>query len=208
MWAKYFKPFLETYILPPLLRMVLRFLYYSNRHVWQISDDLKDEPIIGLFWHGELVMQIFTTRGFVHKGPMNMLNSHHKDGALMVNTMKAFGLGTIRGSSRHGSVKALIDAMKFVKSGGSMVITPDGPKGPRHSVSNGSVVLAQKADIPIVTMHAVPTKYWRLKTWDQLIIPKPFGTITFIIGKPFKVTDLNIEDAKLKVQEELLKNSL
>lgn len=208
MWAKYFKPFVETYILPVLLRAVLRFLYYTNRHKWQISEKLKDEPIIGLFWHGELVMQIFTTRAFVHKGPVNMLNSHHKDGALMVNTMKKFGLGTIRGSSRQGAVKALIDAIKFVKSGGSMVITPDGPKGPRHSVSNGAVVLAQKADIPIVAMHANPTKYWRLKTWDQLIIPKPFGTITFIIGDPFKVTGLSVEEAKQKVQQELLKNAM
>jgi lysophospholipid acyltransferase (LPLAT)-like uncharacterized protein len=145
---------------------------------------------------------------FVHKGPVSMINSHHKDGALMVNTMKHFKLHTIRGSSRHGAVKALIDSVKYAQNGGSMGITIDGPKGPRHSVSNGAIVISQKADIPIIPLHVIPTKYWRLKTWDQLIIPKPFGKLTFIMEDPFKVTDLSMDDAKAKVKQELLKNSM
>ena len=205
MWAKYFKPFLETYVLPVLLRAVLKFIYYTNKRVWILSDKIKDEPAIYVFWHGNLTMQAFFKAKHIHKGADSMLNSHHKDGALMVNTMKHFGLGTIRGSSRHGGVKALIDAVKFVKGGGSMSITPDGPSGPLHSIANGVVVLSQKGDIPIITQHIVASKAWRLKTWDHLTIPKPFGTLTFISGDPFKVTGLPMDEAKKRVQEELLK---
>ena len=208
MWAKYFKPFLEERILPILLRAVLKFLYYTNRHVWNISPEIKDEPAVYVFWHGEMVMQCFMVAKFVHKGPVSMLNSHHKDGALMVNAMKHFKLETIRGSSRHGAVKALIDSVKYAQNGGSMGLTIDGPKGPRHTVSNGAVVISQKADIPIIPLHVIPTKYWRLKTWDQLIIPKPFGTLTFIMEAPFKLTGLSLEDAKAKIKTELMKNSM
>lgn len=208
MWAKYFKPFLETYILPVLLRGIMKFLYYTNRRVWIISDKIQDEPAVYAFWHGEMVMQAFMVAKFVHKGPVSMLNSHHKDGALMVNAMRHFKLDTIRGSSRHGAVKALIDSVKYAQNGGSMGLTIDGPKGPRHSVSNGVVVISQKADIPIIPLHVLPTKYWRLKTWDQLIIPKPFGTLTFIMEDPVKVTGLTVEDAKEKLKVALMKNSI
>jgi lysophospholipid acyltransferase (LPLAT)-like uncharacterized protein len=199
---------MEAYVLPFLLRNLLKFLYYTNKRTWKISDKIKDEPAVYVFWHGELVMQAFQRAKFVHRGPVSMLNSHHKDGTLMVNTMKHFDLQTIRGSSRHGAVKALIDAMKYIKKGGSMAITPDGPKGPRHSVSNGVIAMSQKGDLPIIPLHVIPTKYWRLKGWDQLIIPKPFGHLTYIMDDPFKVTDMDIEEAKAKVKEEMLKHSI
>lgn len=205
MWAKYFKPFFERYIMPVMLRAVLKFIYYTNKRVWIFSPEIKDEPVIYVFWHGNMTMQAFFKAKHIHRGEVSMLNSHHKDGALMVNTMRHFDLHTIRGSSRQGAVKALIDALKYVKRGGSMAITPDGPKGPLHSIANGVVVLSQKADMPIVTQHVVASKYWRLKTWDNFTIPKPFGTLTFISGTPFKVTDLSMDEAKKKVQEELLK---
>ncbi len=198
---------MERYVLPFLLRMLLRFLFYSNKRIWKISENIKDEPAVYVFWHGELTLQALSAKKFVHKGPVSMLNSHHKDGALMVNTMGPLGLKTIRGSSSKGGLKALLEAIKFIKNGGTMMMTPDGPRGPRHSVSNGPVVMSQKADAPIIPMHIIPTKYWRLKGWDQLIIPKPFGTLTIIHGEPFKVTDLSVEDAKEKIQKELLKNS-
>lgn len=192
--------------MPVLLRGILKFLYYTNRRVWKFSDQIKDENAIYVFWHGNMVMQAFFKAKHVHRGAVSMLNSHHKDGALMVNAMKHFDLGTIRGSSRDGAVKALIDALKFVKKGGSMAITPDGPKGPLHSVANGVVVLSQKADVPIITQHVHASKCWRLKGWDKMMIPKPFGTLTFTSGAPFKLTGLSMEDAKQKVIDELMKD--
>ena len=208
MWAKYFKPFIEAHVLPVILRNILRFIYYTNKRTWVISDKIKDEPAIYAFWHGDLTLQALMRRRYVHQGPVSMMNSHHKDGALMVNTMKKFGLDTIRGSSRQGAVRALIEAIKYTKNGGSMMMTPDGPRGPRHSVGNGVVAMSQKADMVIIPTHVIPTKYWRLKTWDKLVIPKPFGHLTFIMDDPFKVTGLSVEDAKAKIQKEMLKNAM
>lgn len=206
MWAKYFKPFLERYVLPILLRGIIKFLYYTNRRVWKFSDKIKDEPAIYVFWHGNMVMQAFFKAKHVHRGEVSMLNSHHKDGELMVNAMRHFGLHTIRGSSRQGAVKALIDALKYVKKGGSLALTPDGPKGPLHSVANGVIALSQKADVPIITQHVKASKCWRLKGWDKMMVPKPFGTLTFTSGAPFKVTGLSVEEAKQKVHDELMKD--
>ncbi|MDH5465603.1 MAG: hypothetical protein OEW60_08205, partial [Thiovulaceae bacterium] len=96
---------------------------------------------------------------------------------------------------------------RFAKEGGNIVITPDGPRGPRHSVADGVVTLSQKLDLPIIAQSVVPSKYWRLKSWDQFIIPKPFGTLTYIASDPFKVTDMSMEEAKKMVQGRLLEHA-
>lgn len=208
MWAKYCKPFVITTIIPFILRLIIRFLYYTNKRTWIISEKIKDEAAIYVFWHGELLMQPFSRAKFVHRGPVAMLGSLHRDGALLINTVSHFNLEVIRGSSGRGGVKALIESIKYVKKGGSMAISPDGPRGPRHEVQNGVVMIAQKGDLPIIPLHVIPTKYWRLKSWDQFIIPKPFASLTFIMEDPFKVTDMNMEEAKATIKKKLMKNAL
>jgi lysophospholipid acyltransferase (LPLAT)-like uncharacterized protein len=44
--------------------------------------------------------------------------------------------------------------------------------------------------------HAEPDRAWRLKTWDSLVVPKPFSTVTF--GWPAHVApDLGLVQAAL-----------
>jgi hypothetical protein len=100
----------------------------------------------------------------------------------------------------------LIQSIKEIKSGYDLGITPDGPKGPRHEVHDGIVVMAQKAKVKIVLVEIKPSKYWQLKSWDKFVIPKPFGTIRYYISDLIDVDGLPLEDAKLKIKEGLLKH--
>lgn len=195
----------KTFIFfPTLIRFIMRVIFYTSKKEWIISDKIKDEPTIYLFWHGNLIMQAFFQKKYKHSGENYMINSIHKDGEIMVQTMRSFKLRSVRGSSNKGGSRALIAAIKQLKLGNSMWITPDGPKGPRHSISKGVVAMSQKLNVPLVCQFVVPSSYWELKTWDHFIIPKPFGKLNYIMTEPFKVTGLSMEEAKSKIQEKLL----
>jgi lysophospholipid acyltransferase (LPLAT)-like uncharacterized protein len=110
----------------------------------------------------------------------------------------------LQGSSTRGGAKALIGAIKSLKNGIDVAITPDGPKGPIYSVADGIVVLSQKTGAKILPFQTVASKYWQFNSWDRFTIPKPFGTIDFYVGNPFDVDDLSIDKAKQKIKNNMM----
>jgi lysophospholipid acyltransferase (LPLAT)-like uncharacterized protein len=134
--------------------------------------------------------------------------SDHFDGEIITRIIAPFGLRTIRGSSRKGAAKALIAALRKLQNGESIGITPDGPKGPRHSVADGAIVLAQKSGAPVIVLNCHPTRYWQAGSWDRFTIPKPFGTIHFYASEPLDLTGLDIEEARTRIRERMLRHAV
>jgi len=130
--------------------------------------------------------------------------SEHFDGELIARTNRYFGIDAVRGSSKRGGAKALIGAMRLLKSGYDVAITPDGPRGPRRSVAGGVVALAKKSDAYILPFSYASTRYWKLGSWDGFIIPKPFSRIDFFVGEPLKITSLDDNEAKALIKRRLL----
>ncbi|WOE69648.1 lysophospholipid acyltransferase family protein [Hydrogenimonas thermophila] len=182
------------------------FLFITSKKRWNFNGKFPDSPVVILFWHGELLLAPFIYAKLDTSRKLNVMISDHFDGEIIARVTKLMGIKTIRGSSRKGAVKALISAIKSVKEFGEHVaITPDGPKGPRHSVSDGAVVIAQKAKIPIVIVNCHPEKYWQASSWDKFTVPKPFGTIDFYISEPIYINDMTKDEAKLYLKERMLK---
>jgi lysophospholipid acyltransferase (LPLAT)-like uncharacterized protein len=122
--------------------------------------------------------------------------------------MTFFKFETIRGSSSRGGAKALIESIKSLKNGYDLGITPDGPKGPRHEVQDGIIIMAQKANVKILMVEIKPSKFWRLNSWDKFVIPKPFGIINFYISDLLDIKDMSLDEARSTIKEGLLKHEL
>ena len=135
---------------------------------------------------------------------VKLLISEHFDGLLISKTIKFFGLNTIAGSTNRGAARVLIQALKTLKSGVDIGITPDGPKGPRHEVSDGIIIMAQKTNTKILLLRIKPSKYWQLNSWDKFIIPKPFGTLRYYATEPLDISDMSLEEARDKIKKGLL----
>ncbi len=133
-----------------------------------------------------------------------VLISPHFDGELISRTIKYFGLGTLAGSSDKSAARVLIQAIKTIKEGYDIGITPDGPKGPRHEVADGIIVMAQKTQAKIILVEIKPTKFWQLNSWDRFVIPKPFGTINFYATDEIDIAGLELEEARELLQKGLL----
>jgi len=157
-------------------------------------------------WHGELLMIPYAYKRYKKNPKVKLLISEHFDGNLIAKTLNAFGFETIRGSSTRGGAKALIVSIKELKRGYDLGITPDGPKGPCHSVSDGIIVMAQKAKVKVTLVEIKPSSFWQLNSWDKFTIPKPFGTIRYYISDLIDIEGLEMEEARELIRAGLLKN--
>jgi Kdo2-lipid IVA 3' secondary acyltransferase len=195
-----------------LLRLAPRIIYFffhlllltCKKRVHSKNPDYKSSsPVIIAFWHGEIFSTLALYRLYIENKNIDFLISEHKDGEFIARALALFGGGTIRGSSTRGGIKALKQAFKAIDQHRDIGITPDGPKGPRHSVADGMVLLSQKKQVPIVTLNFKPSSFWKANSWDHFVIPKPFSTIDFYIGEPFLVSEMSLEEAKSVIQKKL-----
>jgi hypothetical protein len=203
------KKFLRAFALlsvPFVGSLLIRFLNLTNRTVFHSPQNISEKPIIFACWHGELLMLPYLYKHYRKTPHAKVLISPHFDGELISRTIKYFGLGTLAGSSDKSAARVLIQAIKTIKEGYDIGITPDGPKGPRHEVADGIIVMAQKAKAKIVLVEIKPTKFWQLNSWDKFIVPKPFGTINFYSTSEFDVSGLELEEARALITKGLLEH--
>ena len=193
---------LALFFLPPIGAFLIWLLYRLNKKEFHLDPTVSDKPTIFAVWHGDLLMLSYLYYQYRKKPHAKVLISDHFDGLIISKTIRYFGFETIAGSTNRNAVKALMQAIKALKEGYDVGITPDGPKGPRHTVSDGVIVMAQKAKADIVLVRIKPTKYWQFNSWDRFKVPKPFGVLQYYT-KRVDVTGLDLEEARVILKEGL-----
>ena len=196
-----------AFFVPKIGALFMRLLYRSCKKEFHLPSHLPKEPFIVAFWHGELLMQPFLYHKIRPSHKIAVMISEHFDGELIARTIERFGFESIRGSSKKGGARVLISAMKRLKDGYDVAITPDGPRGPRHSVAGGIIALSQKMGAKIVPFSYKANKFWQLDSWDRFVIPKPFTTLHFFVGEPFDVNGMSEEEAKAFIKKRMLQYS-
>jgi lysophospholipid acyltransferase (LPLAT)-like uncharacterized protein len=143
----------------------------------------RGERAIVAFWHGRLLMMPFLYPG----EPTAILISQHRDGEVIAQVAEQFGLGVVRGSATRGAARAFRELLQVLRGGTHVVITPDGPRGPRQQVKPGVVELARLSGMPIlpVAFGAWPRKL--LRSWDRFLLPLPFGRGVYVWAEPIYV---------------------
>ncbi|EDO9795033.1 DUF374 domain-containing protein [Campylobacter fetus] len=187
---KFFIKFVEFSIIS-----IMHIIYITCKKEFK-GKSISKEPCVILFWHGKLVMLPFVFKKWWDTKNVKVMISDHKDGEMVNGVSYHFGIGTIRGSTTKGALKALLAAFRTIKEGADVAITPDGPKGPRHSISDGCVAIPQKMNVNIVILNYEASKFWQFGSWDKMILPKPFSKITYTLSEPFSISGLSMDDAK------------
>ncbi|MBE9485630.1 MAG: lysophospholipid acyltransferase family protein [Chloroflexi bacterium] len=172
-------------VVPFLASGVLRLLYLTLRTDIIGEQYLRDiwgrgEHIIISFWHDQLLLMVFGYPGKHAK----LLISSSKDGELLARTMKYFEQDTVRGSSSRGGRAAFKEMLNLSQEKADIILTPDGPKGPRHELKDGVVQLARMSGRPVIPMAFVCNRGHRFKSWDRLLLPFPFGRGVYSFGAP------------------------
>ncbi len=139
-------------------------------------------PVILAFWHEVLPLAIWTQRSTGY----HTLTSYSYDGELAARVIEHFGLAAVRGSSSRGGRLALQQLEAALKLGVTIGITLDGPRGPRRVSKPGVAVLSARTNAPIVPLVLGVPRGWRMRSWDRMLIPKPFNTITYWCADPIE----------------------
>jgi hypothetical protein len=172
-----------------LVSLYIRLVWATSR--WRVErgeiprrlhEDRR--PFILAFWHGRLLMM---PMAWDRTRPIHMLISAHRDGRIIADAVKHFGIGSIAGSSRRGGSSALRQMVRRLKSGECVGITPDGPRGPATRASDGIVATARLAQVPIVPLAYAARRRRVLGTWDRFHLPSPFTSGVFVWGEPILV---------------------
>jgi hypothetical protein len=189
------------YLLIKLIGKTIRF----ETEGWENFEAIErsGKPPIYAFWHNRIFLATyyFRNRGIV------VMSSKSFDGEYIASFIKRFGFGVLRGSSTRGGVGALVEMIRLMRQGLTMGFTVDGPKGPKYVAKTGACLLAKKTGNPIMPFIIEAEKYWSVKNWDNLQIPKPFSrACVFIAESQFvepDADDRRIEECRLRLQATL-----
>ena len=206
-YTKKIKRKLGAVLIPPLLYLLLRFIWFTSRKKFHFITDIPHSQHVCVTWHGELLMTPQAYRHIHPTHPASAIISAHFDGSIMANTLGYLRISALRGSSRKGATQVLLQAFKSIKKGQEILITPDGPKGPRHSMSDGAIGIALKSKLPIFVMNFQSKSYWQLKSWDKFVIPKPFGKIDFYM-QSISLDGMELSEAKAYLHSKMLEHTI
>ncbi|MDP4708699.1 MAG: lysophospholipid acyltransferase family protein [Rickettsiaceae bacterium] len=205
MIKKSFKHFLKNSPLVHKLSVGIIFLYLkvaylTNKWIFIWPEGMKDDVInakdgiLFAIWHNRLAFSMHICRNY---DGMYGLASPHTDGKLITDVVRKMGYGIIEGSTNRKPIEALRGIIKQIQSGNKVVITPDGPRGPVYKVNSSITRLGKKYNKEVIPISCIATKYFELKSWDRMIIPKNFGKIVVIFGKPLQLSGDEKQDSQL-----------
>ena len=190
------------YSITSLISRSIRWEYLVENEKSNIFN--SNEEYIFCCWHNKLFLgPHLLPRNRV----INALQSSHSDGMVTSIAFKYLGMNVILGSSKKGGMQAFRKMVKCIKSGESVAITPDGPKGPKEKVKEGIIKLAQITETSIIPLVWTTKKFKLINSWDNFVIPYPFSKGVYSFGKPIyvkkQINEYELETARQNLENEI-----
>ena len=190
------------YLVISLIGRTLRF-EYSSEPGSEVAGAYPPDAVIGPFWHRAVIPATWFFRG---RG-IAVMTSRSFDGEYIARIIERFGFVAVRGSSSRGGSGALLGMNRTLAGGHIAAFTIDGPRGPRFVAKPGPVMLARMSGAPILCFYLACDRPWILRSWDAMMIPRPFSKVhvrwTKLIQVPPEATDEQMNDCHRQMQESL-----
>jgi hypothetical protein len=186
---KRLKSFLLTRVAARLGHALLWILCSTVRLTveWaELADEAEQDvkPAILCCWHGRMLYLPYYFSSVRRKSHLiDVLTSPSEDGEVMARISALFGYGVARGSSYKNPITALRELARRARQGRWTGIIADGSRGPALVAQPGAVMLAKLTGAPVAPVAVFFERRWTLKSWDKMIIPKPFTRGVVIHGR-------------------------
>ncbi len=176
---------IQLAILPPIAVNLLKAILKTCRHEVRDQHHFDDAiarhgRLIVAVWHESISYALYLHRGSNFHGA----SSFSFDGELAARLTRGFQVECLRGSTSRGGVKLLRELEKALGLVECVGLTMDGPRGPRRRAHPGLAILSAKTGVPVIPLAFAVSRSWRLRTWDRMAIPKPFGRVIIGYGAP------------------------
>jgi len=184
-----------------LFATYLKFVYATQRWTYEGLDkaqavwDRDGQGSILAVWHAQIPISPRSWQRKRGAPELRILISKSSDGEFITKTMAQFGFGSIRGSRADeksvgdkGGAAAFRDMVRWLREGGGIAITPDGPKGPAQVMSEGVPLLARMTGAPVLLVGIACNPCKRARSWDGTVFPLPFGKAAMVWDGPLSAT--------------------
>ncbi|MDP3659975.1 lysophospholipid acyltransferase family protein [Phenylobacterium sp.] len=170
-------------ILAGYLKLMLRTIRWRHENLECVEPVLAgDSGALGLFWHGRVPLCLAMAPQWWRKRT-HALISPSADGEFLAQALGRAGFPAIRGSSaKRGDaakaravVAAFREALTWVKGGGVLIVTPDGPRGPNEVIAAGSLQIARRTGAPVFLVGIAASPSLSMNTWDRVMVAPPFA---------------------------------
>lgn len=176
---------LHTVLSRWLLPLLMHLLYASLRKSVSIPPNaLRHRPVMVAFWHGKMLTGWLFAQSLLRSAaisPIYAVVSLSKDGEILAQALSSLGFRLIRGSSSRGKEQVKTDIQAALRADAAVVITPDGPRGPKHIFKYGSLRMASLHRVPLLFLSIQHHRKWTLRSWDAFEIPKPFSKVELTV---------------------------
>ncbi len=151
----------------------------------------EGDGVIFAFWHNSVIIPL----GHESRWHCVALVSPGGDGTFAARIIRHFGVHSARGSTSKQGAEGMLALLRERPASWSLVITPDGPRGPRYQVQPGLAYLGSRSGLPIVPIGMALSRAWHLRSWDRFRIPKPFSRAVMVFGDPLRLApDMDREE--------------
>ncbi len=195
-----------------LSAFILRLIGYSLRMTLEDNGGILNQPnhppVIIAFWHNRTALMATFYERYCRDRTALTFISRSRDGQYMTDVAAAFGIKAARGSSsRYGTAAALTAIRAASDERLDLVITPDGPRGPRYQIQPGLIRLAKRTGRPIVAVTYRLSWRAELKSWDRFHVPLPFAKCCLITQTPIRVpadaTEVELAEIAARIRQVL-----
>ena len=148
------------------------------------------QTTVAAFWHERLALMPMLWVALRRLDPAqrgHVLVSQHRDGRFIGSVMRRFGVDVVFGSSRRGGAAGVLTALPLLERGEHVIITPDGPRGPRRVAARGVAQIAAMAGVPVLPCAAQTSRRRVMRSWDRMVLPLPFGRGVLVCLPPIPV---------------------
>lgn len=166
---------IPVYLLLRLWYATLRIRIDKSSRNLMASDNMG--PCVFYFWHQNLFVAPVLRKLRKHRRMFGLMSAS-KDGAWLETLVKWFHVEAIRGSSSWRGTKALQELESHQNTRCDIIITPDGPKGPRCQCKPGSLHWTTSHHFDVIALNFKMHRFWQLNSWDGFKIPYPFSKIS------------------------------
>lgn len=186
-WIKYKRrwlPYLIAYTGKIGMSLLMRTCKLEIKGLNNFIKTAKSYPCILMLWHNRLVVVPGILTKHAPEFIYTAFISKSRDGdplALIANSYTNGRVLRVAHNARHQALSQMISQLKNGRE--IMLVTPDGPRGPRYEVKPGIVLAARESGAQIIPFSWEASRFWQLKTWDGMMIPKPFSTVTVTFGE-------------------------
>jgi len=158
------------------------------------------KPMLVAFYHGHL---IGTLAIIDERKKLTALISRSRDGEFLARMTLNLGYNVARGSPAFKAVEGAKQLVDAARSGKSLIIAVDGPRGPIYQPKEGVIRMAQITGLPLLPFVCKGKKNHYFWGWDKMMGCYFGSPINLMIGDPIYIPSKLSDEEREEYRQQL-----